>query len=79
MAFKVIKYLLDGIIDGVLSDNDLEMMKMVPKGGNEVGCENLNCDICEKSFKTRNGLKIHKARMHMNSCQQKNVDGGDEK
>ena len=73
LAFKVVKYLLDGIIDGVLGDSELEMMKMAPKGGNEGGCENLNCDSCEKSFKTRNGLNIHKARMHINSLQQKNI------
>ena len=53
LAFKVIKYLLDGIIDGVLNNRDLEMMK-------EDSCDKqqpLNCDVCYKSFKTRNGLK----------------------
>ena len=74
LAFKVVKYLLDGIIDGVLSDSDLEMMKIVPKSGNEGGCENLTCDICDKSFKTKNGLNIHKARMHINSLQQSNIE-----
>ena len=74
LAFKVIKYLLYEIIDGVLSDRDLEIMKNDPNGANdEEKQETLKCDVCAKSFKTRNGLNIHKARMHINS-QLKNTE-----
>ena len=71
LAFTIVKYLLDGIIDGVLTDSDLEMMEKDTKVGDE---ESLDCDVCGKSFKTRNGLNIHKGRMHYNSPQKKSAD-----
>ena len=62
LAFRVIKYLLDGIIDGEIKECDFDRFKMEE---NESPKEDLlTCKICEKSFKTKNGVSIHRARMH---------------
>ena len=65
---------MDGIIYGELDDSDLEMMKRDPKAGTEGELMegSINCDGCGKSFKTKNGLNIHKAKMH--SPKNENVD-----
>ena len=70
LAFKIIKYLLDGIIDNEIGDKDIESYKNDPNMSNEEGFnkaqveENLKCDSCEKSFKTKQGLNIHKSKIH---------------
>ena len=69
VAFRVIKYMLDGIIDGEIKDTDLDSFKLEENEPNKE--ESLACKLCEKSFKTKNGMNIHKAKIH-NEYIQKN-------
>ena len=64
LAFKVCKYILDGTIDGVISSQDIEKMRKNEKMGDKKGGVSRFCDICEMSFKTQEGLKIHKSKEH---------------
>ena len=61
LAFKVVKYIIDGIIDGELTNEDLDNLK---RNSETMKTENLECDKCEKSFKTKHGLSIHAAKLH---------------
>ena len=59
LAFKVVKYLLDGFIDGEIKNVDIE-------GFRRDTCENesteiLKCKVCDKRFKTKHGMNIHEA------------------
>ena len=63
LAFKVIKYLIDGILDGEISESDIEKMKQEP--GKYDDNSDLVCQICAKVFKTRQGLKMHITRLHI--------------
>ena len=72
LAFKIIKYLLDGIIDGEIKASDLESFKVEENGIHKE--ESLTCNICEKTFKTKNGMSIHRARMHKESKQKNCVE-----
>ena len=62
LAFKVIKYLIDGIIDGVINENDVNSFK----SGEDEGLEKrkLICQFCSKDFKTKNGISIHMDKEH---------------
>ena len=44
LAFKVIKYLIDGMLDGEISDNDIEKMKQEP--GKYDDKPDLVCQVC---------------------------------
>ena len=62
LAFKVVKYLLDGFLDGEITTVDIE-------GFRRDSCDNespeiLKCKICGKCFKTKHGMNIHEARIH---------------
>ena len=68
LAFDVIKYLLDNIISGNITDEHMAgfKLKTSPK-------ETQNkCLICDKIFTTENRLKLHLTRLHEG-------DGEDEK
>ena len=67
LAFKVIKYLLDNIISGKISVEDIEKMrkKHVSKGENNKSLT--RCKVCEKTLANQPGLKLHMTRMHKKS------------
>ena len=60
------KYLLDGIIDGEITENDFSTFK--EKSGKsmkgDINEEQLFCKEYKKTFKSKTGLNIHKTRMH---------------
>ena len=64
LAFKVVKYLLDGIISGDLQTEDLEKMKK--KSGSKKGRKKYiyDCKNCGRKFKTEQDLTIHVKRDH---------------
>ena len=66
LAFRVVKYLLDGIIDGEIKESELDSFKddFLKPGMIDTEDDNLSCEVCEKTLKTKNGLKIHKTRAH---------------
>ena len=70
LAFKVIKYLIDGMLDGEISDNDIEKMKQEPEKYDDK--PDLVCQVCEKVFKTKQGLKMHITRLHAGNVMQSN-------
>ena len=67
VAFKVIKYLLDGMIDGEITDSDIDNMKCGKKLDQEMKKTDLTCNICGKTCKTLQGLNIHKSKQHKGS------------
>ena len=75
VAFKVVKYLLDGMIDGEIAADDLENMKCSQKVKN--GKNSLQCTICNKTFNSSIGVKIHITKQHRNEkkkvCQHCNL------
>ena len=68
LAFKVVKYLLDGIIDGEIEEKDFQSFKSSDKENAEIASEFLDgeikCLVCDRVFKTRHGLSIHKSKIH---------------
>ena len=70
LAFKIVKYLLDGIIDGEIKESDLDSYReaFVKSGKSE---EQLFCKVCEKTFKSKTGFKLHKTRVHRKDEQNK--------
>ena len=63
VALKVIKYLIDGLIDGEINDGDIEDMKCSEKSSKK---SSLQCVFCRKILKTKQGLKIHITKQHKN-------------
>ena len=63
LAFKVVKYLIDGIIDGEIKEDDLNRFKesMTKPDEDEL---NMYCDKCRKNFKTKSGMRIHLENIH---------------
>ena len=66
LAIKVIKFLLDGIIDGSIEGDSFDKYrKKVVKADNKPSQEKNNkCQICDKLFKTAQGFKTHMKRVH---------------
>ena len=62
LAFKVIKYLIDGIIDGELNENDVNNFKL--EQDEDLEKRKLMCHLCGKSFKMKNGINIHMEKVH---------------
>jgi hypothetical protein len=62
LAFKVVKYIIDGIIDGEITDDDINSFNVKSDTGNPA--EALECVVCGKSFKTNHGLNIHISKKH---------------
>ena len=68
LAFKIIKYLIDGILDGELVENDLKAYRL--DTNKEKNADRLVCKVCQKTFKLPNGLKIHYTKFHaINQCE----------
>ena len=62
LAFKIVKYLIDGIIDEEIKEDDLNGFK---ESENEnLTKKKLYCDICEKDSKTNSGTRIHIGNLH---------------
>lgn len=62
LAFRVIRYLLDGIIDGVLKEADLNSFKS--EENEDLARKGLICQQCGEDFKTENGMNIHMQNVH---------------
>ena len=58
LSFKIVKYMIDGMIDNEISNTDLENYKMHTNGDHELD-EVPECKKCGKTFKTKSGLAIH--------------------
>ena len=67
LGIKVIKYLLDGVIEGKIKEEDILQFKMkntkvVEK--KSVSIKKTKCLRCDKVFQTEQGLKAHMTRLH---------------
>ena len=62
LAFRVIRYLIDGIIDGVINEDDVH--SFTSGEDEESERRKLICQICRKDFKTKNGMSIHIEKDH---------------
>ena len=62
LAFKVIRYLIDGIIDRVINEDDVHSFTCGED--EELERRKLICQICRKDFKTKNGMSIHIEKDH---------------
>ena len=64
LAFDIIKYLIDGMIDGEIDNEDIDRMKIKSSGSNRNLKSNRHCMPCGKTLRTLNGLNIHNAKVH---------------
>ena len=62
-GLEVLKYFLDGVIEGKLTEEDIFKLKVKTPKISEKGKIN-KCEKCEKLFPTDQGLKIHASRTH---------------
>ena len=62
LGLKVVKYLLDNFISGYLQDEDIEALKKMPVKKIDVIVN--QCGVCDKTFPSMHGLKLHTARIH---------------
>ena len=70
LAFDVIKYLLDNIISGNISDEHMDSFKMAT-----LSMDINKCAICEKVFTTEQRLKLHISRFHTSNKEKCDVCG----
>ena len=63
LAFRVFKFLLDGLMEETISVKDIQEMKRKKKDDKRKIVK-LNCEVCEKKFLNMQGLKIHKTKFH---------------
>ena len=59
LAFDVIKYLLDNLISGNITDDDMVGFKKI-----NLSKDDNKCTICDKKFSNQQGLKVHKTKVH---------------
>ena len=67
LGIKVIKFILDEVIEGNLKEEDIgkyriKSIKMVENSNQP--SKKIKCNKCEKDFQTEQGLKSHVTRMH---------------
>ena len=72
LGLKVIKYILDGVIEGEIKEEDMSQFRI--KNTKVIENKSLTlkknkCQLCEKDFQTKQGLKSHMTRMHKGSGQ----------
>ena len=67
LGIKVIKYLVNGLIAGSIKEEDFQKFKIK----NQIVADNRSksefenrCQICEKGFRTEQGVKLHMNRIH---------------
>ena len=65
-GLKVLKFLIDGIINGSIKEKSMESFKIKTELKAEVN-ELKQCEKCTKSFGTDQGLKLHIGRVHKES------------
>ena len=72
LTFKVIRYLLDGMISGEVNHDDIEKMKIkkqsVPK---KIAVS--KCEICAKTFANQQEFKVHMTEIHKESTDDSGV------
>ena len=64
LGIEVIKYFLDGFIEGTISGEDLSKYKIKNQRIVEKN-KKINCQECEQSFQSDHGLKIHLGKVHI--------------
>ena len=63
LGIEVIKYLLDGLIEGKIEEDDIGKFKL--KNQRTIETKRIiNCEKCEKAFPTEQGLRLHMTRIH---------------
>ena len=67
LGIKVIKYLVDGIIDGTINEEEIQKFKIKNQSvtENRFSVSWKKCQICEKGFRTEQGVKLHVNKMHV--------------
>ena len=65
LGIEVVKYFLDGVIEGTIKENDVAKYKMKNPKVLERQTK-IVCEQCEKGFVTEQGLKTHIRRVHTN-------------
>ena len=68
LARNVIKYLLDNIISGSITEDIIQSYSKVSEIRLKE-CSDKSCDMCDKVCPTEHGLKLHKARVHQSVLQ----------
>ena len=68
LAKDVIKCLLDNIISGNITEDHIQGFKK-SSVDSTLKCTEKYCDMCDKKFTTEQGLKLHKAKMHIRDMQ----------
>ena len=63
LGIEVIKYFLDGVIEGIITDSDLGKYKLKNQKIMERN-KKIKCQFCEQMFQTDQGLKIHTSKIH---------------
>ena len=67
-GLKVIKFLIDGLIDGSIEENDIEKYKIKEEKAGKIEIDlKINCCKCGKTFRSEKGLKLHITRAHRGS------------
>ena len=73
LGIDIIKYMIDGVIEGKIQEKDIENFKR--KRSQKINknesvqrseCKKYLCDTCDKGFSTKQGLNLHIGHIHKN-------------
>ena len=67
LSIKVVKYLLDRLIEGSLKETEIEKFQLKTQVAVDIKTSSVGehkCPMCKKSFRTEQGIKLHMTRMH---------------
>ena len=72
LGLKVLKHIIDGVIDGKITEKDVDSCKRKVSRRAELGktkslnreCKSHLCQSCEKTFTTLQGLNLHVGHIH---------------